>query len=126
MFQEDVNGSIVNGSIESLTILLDVAIKLVFDFLSHRRPTDYKEADCPQPLPLAGPKVQKPSNRGLSEEKLVYLPPKGFLNRRCRFFELKKRHFGAVPGHNLQSTLDSYSCSKPNRRDHHSICPLLF
>ena len=38
--------------------------------------------------------VQKPSNRGLSEEKLVYLPPKGFFNRSCRFFDLKKKLWG--------------------------------
>ena len=42
--------------------------------------------------------VQKPSNRGLSEEKLVYLgnplPPKGFFKRRCRFFDLKKKLWG--------------------------------
>ena len=52
---------------------------------------------------LAGPRsyysgglasVQKPSNRGLSEEKLVYLPPKGFFNRSCRFFDLKKKLWG--------------------------------
>ena len=38
--------------------------------------------------------VEKPSNRGLSEEKLVYLPPKGFFNRSCRFFDLKKKLWG--------------------------------
>ena len=51
--------------------------------------------------------VQKPSNRGLSEEKLVYLPPKGFFNRSCRFFDLKKKLWG-VP---VEAKIDSFATS---------------
>ena len=84
--RRDAKGSTLDGGTAKATAA---------DLQREKTPRNGKGSTTVFPAPSAGlAPVQKPSNRGLSEEKLVYLPPKGFFNRSCRFFDLKKKLWG--------------------------------